>query len=167
MDLKLTSINIKPPREEDDEPLFKLVSSSVTKPATKATALSFTSASGPQPGLVTDVTSITAATATTEPEQGPKFSGTSVEEAIQVLKSEPDYENLVAVLQFLDSPKSSGISFNIAEPSPHAAQIVRLLIAEIVPNYWVLLNEGSIVGDVASGSKGNGKTRKQSKRNWD
>ncbi|KAF6811092.1 telomere length regulation protein [Colletotrichum sojae] len=71
----------------------------------------------------------------------------SVGDALETLKTQPDYDTLIAVLGSLDCGRISASGFNISEPSPEAAQIVQCLVSEIVPNYWPLLKEE----DVSSG----------------
>ncbi|CCC08577.1 hypothetical protein SMACR_05821 [Sordaria macrospora] len=66
----------------------------------------------------------------------------SPEEALEVLRHEPDYDQLVATLRFLDH-EEAGSAFSIKEPNPMAAKLVQVLVSEIVPNYWTLLNEES------------------------
>ena len=66
----------------------------------------------------------------------------SPEEALEVLRHEPDYDQLVATLQYL-SREESGSTFDIKEPGPTTAKLVQVLVSEIVPNYWTLLNEDS------------------------
>lgn len=73
------------------------------------------------------------------------FDGKTPESALEALKSEPDYDTLVAVLQYL-ARWSSGVPWSIARPSPQSAQIVHVLVSEIAPNYWTLLREGSNQG---------------------
>jgi telomere length regulation protein len=54
---------------------------------------------------------------------------------LELLKNEPDFDALVSTLLFLvDCP-----SFSILSPSPLASQIVHVLVFEIVPNYWNIL----------------------------
>lgn len=65
------------------------------------------------------------------------------EEALEVLRNEPDYDQLVATLRFLSHEGSTGSSFSIKDPSPMTAKLVQVLVSEIVPNYWTLLNEDS------------------------
>lgn len=67
----------------------------------------------------------------------------TLDEALDALKSQPDYDTLIAVLKFLngDKPASDGFSFHT--PSPKSAAIVHLLVSEIVPNYYALLVEGA------------------------
>lgn len=63
----------------------------------------------------------------------------SEDEALQVLKSQPDYDTLAAVLGYLTGADAS----QLQAPSPKSAAIVHALVIEIVPNYWTLLHEGS------------------------
>lgn len=60
------------------------------------------------------------------------------EEALEIVRNEPDYETLITTLRFL-SGKDSG--FYITSPSPLAAQIVYVLISNTVPTYWDVLYE--------------------------
>lgn len=71
----------------------------------------------------------------------------SPEEALQVLREEPDYTSLTAVLRFLARGISrTSTAFNIAVPSPIGAQIVQALVTDIASNYWTLLKEDSSHG---------------------
>lgn len=64
------------------------------------------------------------------------------EDALETLKNEPDYDSLVSALTFLSRYESDGSSFpSIKLPSPLSAQLVHVLVSEIVPNYWALLIE--------------------------
>lgn len=67
----------------------------------------------------------------------------SADDALEVLKSQPDYDELISVLRFLVARPSSPDSFNVAKPTPSTASIVQVLITEIAPNYWQLLQEES------------------------
>ena len=58
------------------------------------------------------------------------------EQALELLKGEPDYENLVNTLKYL---LYHATNFDLACPSPLAAQLVHVLVSEIVPNYWNVL----------------------------
>jgi telomere length regulation protein len=73
----------------------------------------------------------------------------SPEEALDILKHEPDYDSLTAVLRYLFQGQSDTASFNIAKPSPLSSQIIQTLVADIAPNYWVLLK-----GDSQDGGEG-------------
>lgn len=67
----------------------------------------------------------------------------SPEDALEVLKNEPDYDSLVSVLRFLsgngsqEAPGFAGIKL----PNPLNVQIVQVLVSDIVPTYWMLLTE--------------------------
>ncbi|KAK6221098.1 telomere binding protein [Pestalotiopsis sp. IQ-011] len=74
------------------------------------------------------------------------FKGTSPEEALEALKSEPGYEELIDVLQYLQQGSRGNHAFDILQPSPLAAQIIHVLVTEIVPNYWDVINDDSAKG---------------------
>jgi telomere length regulation protein len=65
------------------------------------------------------------------------------EEALEVLRSEPDLDTLRSTLKYLiqDAPSSSNL--RITHVSPIAAQLINIISSEIVPNYWAILNETS------------------------
>ncbi|PHH69150.1 hypothetical protein CDD80_6979 [Ophiocordyceps camponoti-rufipedis] len=62
----------------------------------------------------------------------------SPDNALEVLKSQPDYDDLVAVLRYLAKEEAQ-----LRLPTPTSASITHALVSEIVPNYWVMLREGS------------------------
>lgn len=64
-------------------------------------------------------------------------SVSSLEDAVEHLKSQPDYDSLISTLSFLRKGNQ------LSAPSPSTAQIVQLLVSDIVPNYWPLLQHGS------------------------
>ncbi|KAK6227302.1 telomere length regulation protein [Colletotrichum tabaci] len=66
---------------------------------------------------------------------------TTVEAVLEILKNQPDYDNLIAVLKSLDQGAIDIAGFEVARPSAEAAQIIQCLVTEIVPNYWPLLKE--------------------------
>lgn len=72
------------------------------------------------------------------------------EDALEALKAQPDYDSLIAVLQYLSKSASDG-SFSIHTSSPQSAQISQVLVTEIAPNYWPLLREGSLDGSQSQG----------------
>ncbi|KAJ4271719.1 telomere binding protein [Fusarium torreyae] len=86
-------------------------------------------------------------TSSTHKEQKSIDTISTSDEAIDALKSQPDYDSLVAVLQFLSSNKPASDGFLFSAPSPKSASIVHLLVSEIAPNYWALLIEGAVDGD--------------------
>jgi telomere length regulation protein len=63
----------------------------------------------------------------------------SVEEAAEALKGEPDYDTLVSTLRFFARDKSP---LSLSVPGPQSAQIVQLLVTDIASNYWGLLKDG-------------------------
>lgn len=67
----------------------------------------------------------------------------SPEEVLEALKSQPDYDTLIVVLHYLHQGAGGDHAFNILQPSPQGAQVVHLLVTEIVPNYWAVLKDGS------------------------
>ncbi|KAM6531736.1 telomere binding protein [Fusarium solani] len=72
------------------------------------------------------------------------------DEALDALKSQPDYDTLVAVLKFLNGDKPASHGFSFQTPNPKSAAIVHLLVSEIVPNYYTLLVEGASEHDGSS-----------------
>ena len=77
----------------------------------------------------------------------------SPEDALEALKAQPDYDTLITVLKYLSKPGQGATSFSIHVSSPQSAQITQLLVNEIAPNYWPLLQEGSL-GNQDSESRG-------------
>ncbi|KAH6854190.1 telomere length regulation protein-domain-containing protein [Chaetomium sp. MPI-CAGE-AT-0009] len=65
---------------------------------------------------------------------------TTPEDALEILKHEPDYDSLTSVLTFLSRDETHGLP-TIKLPSPLSAQLIQVLVTEIVPNYWALLVE--------------------------
>lgn len=61
----------------------------------------------------------------------------SLEDAIEALRSQPDYDTLVKTLRYISSKPTAHT------PSPQTAALIQTIITEIVPNYWPLLIEGS------------------------
>ncbi|RFN53077.1 DNA replication checkpoint protein tel2 [Fusarium flagelliforme] len=82
----------------------------------------------------------------TQPEPRKISAISKADDAIDVLKNQPDYDSLISVLQFLTNSKPSSDSFSLSTPSPKSALIVHLLVSEIGPNYWTLLHEGTSDG---------------------
>ncbi|KAK4157865.1 telomere length regulation protein-domain-containing protein [Chaetomidium leptoderma] len=66
----------------------------------------------------------------------------SPEDALEILKHEPDYDSLNSVLLLLSRHATQDSTYPaIKLPSPLSAQLVQVLVSEIVPNYWALLVE--------------------------
>ncbi|ATY60644.1 Telomere length regulation [Cordyceps militaris] len=76
---------------------------------------------------------------------------TSLDEAVEILKNQPDYDCLLSTLHFLcDNPDTI-----TGKPSPQTAAVIHLLVTEITPNYWTLLLESSTTssdGSIAENS---------------
>ncbi len=68
-------------------------------------------------------------------------SVTSPEDALEALRSNPDHETLNRALRWLNSNSSNNTGFNVRKPSPMSAQIVFVLVNDILPNYWAALND--------------------------
>ncbi|KAI1470067.1 telomere length regulation protein-domain-containing protein [Daldinia caldariorum] len=77
------------------------------------------------------------------PEVQNKFSGSSPEEALEALKSQPSYDLLLSVLKYIQRGVRGSHPFDIRKPSPQSAQIIHVLVTEIVPNYWTVLRDAS------------------------
>ena len=58
-------------------------------------------------------------------------------EALEALKSEPDFTSLATILDYL--LESNDI--NLHMPSPLGSQIINVLVSDIVPHYWELLSK--------------------------
>jgi telomere length regulation protein len=59
-------------------------------------------------------------------------------EALEILRNEPDYETLISTLRYLANATSD---FNITSPSAHASQLVHVLVSDIVPTFWSVLQQ--------------------------
>ncbi|TAQ89723.1 hypothetical protein B7494_g1950 [Chlorociboria aeruginascens] len=57
-------------------------------------------------------------------------------EVLEILRSEPNYDTLILILRYL---RNDNIDFNILSPSPKSAQIVHVLVSDILPSYWTVL----------------------------
>ncbi|KAL1914049.1 telomere binding protein [Sporothrix stenoceras] len=68
------------------------------------------------------------------------FAAESADEALGILRNEPDYDTLVSVLRYLLSDKAS---VDVRQPTPLSAQLVQIMVTAIVPNYWSLLKDES------------------------
>lgn len=78
------------------------------------------------------------------PESNAEFRGSSPEEALEALKSQPSYETLLSILRYLKKGLRGNYAFDIRKPTPQNAQIIHVLVTEIVPNYWTVLRDASV-----------------------
>lgn len=78
----------------------------------------------------------------------------STEEVLEILRHEPGYESLIGALRALKNGRFQQEPFHIARPSPIGSQIVHVLVTDIAPNYWTLLQEDAShdVGNTKKGS---------------
>lgn len=69
----------------------------------------------------------------------------SPEEALQILRSQPDLDQLTATLRQLNSSEDffpgSGAPFNLHAPGPLQAQIIHTILNTIIPDFWPVLKE--------------------------
>ena len=90
----------------------------------------------------------------------PAWSATTPEQALELLRNEPDYDNLISILRYISNNSSD---FNITSPGPLAAQLVYVLVSDIIPNYWNVLQESQVGRGARKGQQG----RLRSKPNLD
>ena len=71
----------------------------------------------------------------------------NLDDAIQVLKSQPEYDELVTVLRFLtgNGDVDESTRHRLA-PGPKSAAVIQLIVTDIATNYWPLLAEVSLDG---------------------
>ncbi|KAK7890246.1 telomere binding protein [Exophiala xenobiotica] len=58
------------------------------------------------------------------------------DDAREILKSQPDNEDLIAVLQYLQYGTEGKHDFNVRLPSPKASQIINILVTITIPDQW-------------------------------
>jgi hypothetical protein len=68
-----------------------------------------------------------------------KEQDTLPDDAREILKSQPDYEDLLAVLQYLECGIQDKHDFNIHKSGPKAAQIVNAIVTVTIPDHWPVL----------------------------
>lgn len=68
-------------------------------------------------------------------------SATSPEEALRILRSQPDTETLIGTLRQLSPKDEFGTSFSLAATGPLQAQIINTLLNSIIPTFWSTLEE--------------------------
>ena len=67
------------------------------------------------------------------------------DDAQAILKSQPDREDLVAVLQYLQYGIEGKHDFNIRLPGPKASQIINILVTVTIPDQWLHLRGRNLV----------------------
>ncbi|OTB03788.1 hypothetical protein M426DRAFT_321502 [Hypoxylon sp. CI-4A] len=83
---------------------------------------------------------------TSVPTTKPEVRVSSPEEALEALKNQPSYETLSSTLRYLQKGLEGSHAFDIRKPTPLSAQIVHVLVTEITPNYWTVLQDASKEG---------------------
>jgi telomere length regulation protein len=63
------------------------------------------------------------------------------EDALQLLRSEPDTDSLLSTLTRLSTVDGFKDAFDIRRPSPLAAQIINTIVSSIIPNFWSALEK--------------------------
>jgi telomere length regulation protein len=63
------------------------------------------------------------------------------EDALQLLRSEPDTDSLLTTLKRLSTVNGLQVGFDVHSPSPMGAQIVNTIVTSIVPTFWSALEE--------------------------
>lgn len=66
------------------------------------------------------------------------------DDAQVILKNQPDREDLVAVLQYLQYGVQGKHDFNIQVPGPKASQIINVLVTVTIPDQWLHLRGHSL-----------------------
>ncbi|KAL6868570.1 telomere length regulation domain-containing protein [Trichoderma novae-zelandiae] len=70
----------------------------------------------------------------------------SPDEALEILRNQPDYDSLVQVLRYLTKDAGQPDAFTVHIPDPKSAAIIHVLVTDIAANYWTLLKEGRANG---------------------
>ena len=68
------------------------------------------------------------------------FTITSPEDALEALKSNPDFATLTRALRWLRWTAPKVGDFDVKKPGPKAAQVIFTLVSDIIPNYWETLS---------------------------
>ncbi|KAI5866550.1 telomere length regulation protein-domain-containing protein [Durotheca rogersii] len=71
------------------------------------------------------------------------FVVSSPEEAIDALRSQPSYDTLLSTFKYLKDGVQGKHLFDVRRPTSQSAQVVHILITEIVPNYWAVIRDAS------------------------
>lgn len=81
----------------------------------------------------------------------PASSATTPEQALEILRGVPDYDTLISTLRYIGN---NGSGFSITSPSPLAAQLVHVLVSDIIPTYWNVLQEPQVSRVARKGQQG-------------
>jgi hypothetical protein len=70
------------------------------------------------------------------------------DDALEILRNQPDREDLMAVLQYLEHGIKRKHDFNIHVLGPKASQILNVLVTETIPDQWHVLRQQHLPADV-------------------
>lgn len=80
-------------------------------------------------------------TASQKPISTPKSNLSSLDDVIDVLKNEPDYDALISALKYLHKAVGGCGQFRSGAADPQTARVIQILVTDIAPNYWALFKE--------------------------
>ncbi|RDW85050.1 hypothetical protein BP6252_02640 [Coleophoma cylindrospora] len=60
------------------------------------------------------------------------------QDILEVLRNTPNHDSLMSALKLLSDENAT---FKVTDPSPLAAQIIHVLVSDVIPNYWHILGE--------------------------
>ncbi|ROV97217.1 hypothetical protein VSDG_04719 [Cytospora chrysosperma] len=80
-------------------------------------------------------------TASQKPISTPKSNLSSLDDVIDVLKNEPDYDALISALKYLHKAVGGCGQFRSGASDPQTARVIQILVTDIAPNYWALFKE--------------------------
>lgn len=78
------------------------------------------------------------------PRKAPSIEASSVkrpEDALRFLRSEPDTDSLLSILNRLSNVDGFESAFDIRRPSPLAAQIINAIVSSVIPTFWSALEK--------------------------
>ncbi|KIX98731.1 uncharacterized protein Z520_05192 [Fonsecaea multimorphosa CBS 102226] len=67
-----------------------------------------------------------------------------LDDALEILKNQPNSEDLAAVLQYLQYGIEGRHDFNIHVPAPKASQIINILVTVTIPDQWLHLRQPTL-----------------------
>ncbi|KAH0562622.1 hypothetical protein GP486_002700 [Trichoglossum hirsutum] len=76
-----------------------------------------------------------------EVQKTPRGPILSLDDALETLRSKPDFETLERLLLYLDPDAPGKSNSNINVPNPEAARVVNILVNSTIPDFWANLDE--------------------------
>lgn len=71
-------------------------------------------------------------------------AGSSPEDVLQIFKTQPDFDEVVQVINYLQESVTSEEGFNIRSPGPEAAQILNVLVSKTIPDHLRSFDDASV-----------------------